>query len=66
MIAQLQRIGQQRRRIDVSVAMNLPVPQKLRILQPRNQPQDALLLRKPQMILKSHQVVAVGSQILLA
>ena len=46
MIAQLQRVVQQRRRIDVSVAMNLPVAQEFRILEPRNQPQDALLLGK--------------------
>jgi hypothetical protein len=66
MIAQLQRVHQQRRRVDVCIAMNLPITQELRVFEARNQPQDALLFAEPQMILKAHQVVAVGSQILLA
>ncbi len=46
--------------------MNLPIAQKARILQARNQPQHARLLAKLQMILKADQVIAVGAQILLA
>src|SRR6185312_9500158 len=48
-----------------SIAVDLPEPQELRILQPRNQPQNALLLGKPQMILKTDQVIAIRPQILL-
>ena len=46
--------------------MNLPIAQKFRILQPRNQPQHPRLFAKLQVILKSDQVVAVRAQILLA
>ena len=45
--------------------MNLAVAQKLGVLQPGNHAQDPRLLAEPHVILKSHQVVAVGPQILL-
>ena len=63
--AQLQRLRQQRRRVDVSVPMNLTVANELGVFEPRNQPENASLLTESQMILESDQVVAIGAQILL-
>ena len=65
MLFHLQRLPQQSRRIDISVAMYLPVAQKARILQPRNQPQHARLLAEFQVILEADQIVGIRSQIFL-
>ena len=62
----LQRLGKQRGRIDVGVAVNLPVAQEARILESGDQAQDAGLLAELQMILKSDEVVGIGAQIFLA
>ena len=45
-------------RIDISVAMNLPEAQELRIFEPGDHAQDSLLLGKLQVVLEPHQVVA--------
>src|SRR4051794_4467787 len=45
--------------------MDLPVPQEFRILQSGNQPQNSLLFRKSQVILKPNEIVAGRAQILL-
>ena len=51
--AQLQRRGQQRRRVDVGIAMDLPEAQELGVLEAGNQAQDARLLAELQVILEA-------------
>src|SRR5579863_3152126 len=51
----LQSLAQQSRRVDISIAVNLPIAQKARILQTGDKTQHPRLLAKLQMILKSHQ-----------
>ena len=46
--------------------MDLAVAEELGVLEAGNQAHDALLFAESQVILKAHQVVAVGAQILLA
>src|ERR1700680_5139642 len=59
MLFHLQCFQEQRRRVDVSVAMDLPIAQEARVFESRNQPQNARLLAKFQMILESAQVVGI-------
>ena len=61
----LQRGKQQGGRVDVGVAMNLPVAQEARIFQAGDQPQHARLLAEAEMVLEADQIVGVGAQILL-
>ena len=56
----------QRGRVDVRVAMDLAVAQKLGVFEAGNQPHDALLFAEPQMVLKADQVVTIGAKILLS
>ena len=63
---QLQRLRQQRGRVDIRIAMNLAIPQKLCVFESRNHPQNPRLLAKLQMILKSNQIVTIRAQILAA
>ena len=63
---QTQRFIQQKRRLNISIAMNLPVAKEARVLQAGNQPQYARLLAKFQMVLKTHQVITVSAQIFFA
>ena len=46
--------------------MNLPEAQELGVLQARDHAQDARLLAELHVILKAHQVEAVGAQVFLA
>jgi len=55
--AQLQCGCEQRRSIDVGVAMDLAIAQKLRILESRDQPQHPCLIAVFQVILEADQVV---------
>src|SRR5262249_34598598 len=64
--AHLQSLFQNGRSAYESVAMYLTVSNNLRVLETRNQPQDSFLLSELQMVLKTHEVVAVRQQILLA
>src|SRR5215470_5888370 len=48
MLLQIERLGQQRRRVDVGVAMNLSIAQEARIFQAGNKAQHARLLTKLQ------------------
>src|SRR5579864_7051297 len=57
---------EQRRSVDVSVAVHLAEAQELGAFQARNQAQHALLLSETHVILEPHQVVASGARILLA
>ncbi len=66
LLPQLQRGGEQRRRVDICVAVDLPEAQELRPLQAGDQPKDASLLGILQRVLEAHQVVAGGAQVLLA
>ena len=45
--------------------MNLPVAQKMRMLEARDHAQDPRLFAELEMILKADQVVGVGAQIFL-
>ena len=65
MILHLERFSQQSGAIDVGVAMNLPVAEEAGVFQAGNQTQHSGLLTEFQVILKSDQVVRVGSQVLL-
>src|SRR5215470_8807295 len=63
MLLHLQRLAKQGGCIDVGIPVNLPVPEKASMLEPRNQPQHARLLAEVQMILESDEVVRIRSQI---
>ena len=52
-------------RVDVGVAVDLPVAQEPRVLQAGNQAQHAGLIAELQVILKADQVVGIGAQIFL-
>ncbi len=65
MVPQLQRGVEQRRSVDVGIAVDLPVAQKLGVLETRNQTHDPLLFGEAQVVLEADQVVAVRAQILL-
>src|ERR1700690_3803627 len=65
MFFQLQGLREQRRLIDVGVAMDLPIAQETGAFEARNQPQDTRLLPEFQMVLESDQVVGICPQILL-
>src|SRR5580700_6226420 len=62
----LQSRIQQRRRVDVGVAVNLPIAQEPRAFQPRDETQHPRLLAEFQMILESDKVVRICAQIFLA
>src|SRR5205814_530397 len=62
----LQRLSQECRSVEISVAMNLAVAKKLRVLKSGNQAEYTSLLAKLQVILKSHKVVGIGAKILAA
>jgi len=64
--AKLQCGREQRRGVDVGVAMDLAIAQELRLLKTRNHSQDAFLLAELKVVLETDQVVAVGAQVLLA
>ena len=64
--AQLQRGGQQRRSVDIGVAVDLAEAEELGLLEAGDQAQHARLLAELHMVLESHQVEALGAQILLA
>ena len=61
----LQSLVQQRRGVDVGIAMDLSIAQEAGILKAGNQPQHAGLLAEFQMVLKADQVVGIRSQIFL-
>src|SRR6266496_3049834 len=65
MLLHLERLFQERRRVDVGIAMNLAVAEELRILKTRDHAHDARLLAELQMVLKAHEIVGVGTEILL-
>src|SRR5208337_3720906 len=62
----LQGFAQQRRAVDVSVAVNLPVTQELRILEAGDEPKNVRLLTVLEVVLEADQVVGVRAQVLLA
>ncbi len=62
----MQRGREQRRRVDVGVAVDLAEAQKLGAFEARNQAQNARLFGEFQVILKAHQVETVGAQVFLA
>src|SRR5438477_8605182 len=61
----LEGFTQQRRSIDIRVAVDLTIPQETRILEPRNQTKDTRLFTKFQVILETHEVVGVRAQVFL-
>src|SRR5579883_1026665 len=63
--AQLQRWREERRRVDVRVAMDLAVAQELGALEAGNHAEDARLLAELQVVLKADQIEAVGAQVFL-
>src|ERR1700716_3924913 len=65
MTPQLQSRREQRRRVDVCVAVDLAKAHKLGVLEAWNQPQNPRLLGESQVVLEADQVVAIGSQVLL-
>src|SRR5688572_19032408 len=65
MFTGLKRVIENARRTDISITMNLPVLQELRLFQTRNQSQDPCLLSEPQMILEAHKAVRIGQDIFL-
>src|SRR5580658_1298331 len=55
-IAQVERLGEDARRVDISIAVNLAVAQELCVFKARNEAQDAGLLGIFQMILEADEV----------
>src|SRR5581483_6826909 len=55
----------QLRRMDVGIAVDLPVAQKARVLQPRDHAENPRLLGKAEMVLETDNIVGVGAQVFL-
>ena len=66
MRAKLERLGEQRRRVDVSVAVDLAVADERGIFQAGDEAEDARLLAELEVVLEADQVVAVCAQVFLA
>ena len=61
----LPRRRQHGRRVDVGVAVDHPQPHELGLLETRNQPEHAALIRPPELRLEADQAEVVGREIVL-
>ena len=64
--AELQRLGEQRGRVDVGVAVDLAVAQEGGVLEAGDEAQDAGLFAELEVVLEADEVVAVGAEVFLA
>src|SRR5580658_8316523 len=65
MRSKLQRWSEQRGRVDISIAVDLPVAQKFGAFEARDHAKHAGLFGEAHVVLKAHQVVTLGTKIFL-